>query len=232
MDEQLLFTQALTHDDVAMRRLVAYVLPVVQARVARVLVRQGSRSTRDVRQDVEDIVQDVLMALFDEDARILRMWEPTRGMSLKSFCGLIAERETASILRSGRRSPWKESATQLESLERELDHVRPIDLAVVTKQLLDLVYQRVQASLSVRGFELFQRLIVDEEAIESICQSTGMTPDAVYAWKSRLAKVVRKIATEVAQSAPRLSAAEEASSSAVASSVHLPSKSLRDESSQ
>jgi DNA-directed RNA polymerase specialized sigma24 family protein len=232
VDEPTLLREALSGDGPATRRLVSFLLPAVQARVARVLVRQPSRAARDVRQHVEDIAQDVFVALFEQDARVLRMWEPSRGLSLRSFCALVAERETLTILRSGRRNPWKESATELESLELELEHVRPFDLAFATRELLDLVNQRLQMSLSTRGLELFERLILDEESVDSVCTSTGMSPDAVYAWKSRLGKIARKIASEAAQSDPRLVAASETSSSVHVGAIGLHPRPPHDENAQ
>jgi RNA polymerase sigma-70 factor (ECF subfamily) len=69
------------------------------------------------------------------------------------------------------------------------------------------VVARLQEALSCRGLELFHRLIVEEETVESVCASTGMTADAVYAWKSRIGKVVRRLAAEIASSEPRVAGA-------------------------
>src|SRR5687768_1618744 len=80
--------------------------------VARGLARRMVKARgRDLRQEVEDLTQEVFVALFADDARALRLWDPARGASLANFVGLLAEREVASILRSGRRSPWTEDPT-------------------------------------------------------------------------------------------------------------------------
>jgi len=39
--------------------------------------------------------------------------------------------------------------------------------------------------------------MVNEEPIRQVCETTGMTPDAVYAWRSRLAKLARQLAREM-----------------------------------
>ncbi len=178
-------------------------MPVVQVRVARILVRRRGASGRDVRQEVADLAQDVFMALFADDGRVLRAWDPARGLSLASWCGLVAERETASILRSGRRSPWTEAATELDELEEALGGVQDIEVQVSSREQLGRLVDRLREALSPRGLELFHRLIVEEETVESVCLSTGMSSDAVYAWKSRIAKVVRKLAADLAASEPR-----------------------------
>lgn len=207
--ERKLLDRALAGDAAARRELVTTLLPVVQVRVARVLARRRTRSNRDVRQEVADLVQEVFAALFENDGHALRAWDPSRGLSLASFCGFIAEREAASILRSGRRSPWTEDATPSEDLERDLGATTNAELGAVSREYLERLMDRLREELSPRGLEMFQRLVIDEETVESVCTSTGMTPDAVYAWRSRLGKVARRIGAEIAGSEPVLRAASE-----------------------
>ncbi len=205
-DERRLLERALGGDATAARGLVALVLPIVQARVARVLARRRARSARDVRQEVADLTQEVFASLFEHDGRILRAWDPARGLSLASFCGLVAEREAASILRSGRRSPWTEDATPAEDLERDAGHGGDVELGVASREQLERLTERLREELSPLGLEMFQRLVVDEEAIDVVCAATGMKADAVYAWRSRIGKLARRIARELTASEPNISA--------------------------
>ncbi|MBS2014261.1 MAG: sigma-70 family RNA polymerase sigma factor [Deltaproteobacteria bacterium] len=204
MDERALLDRALSGDLAATRELVRGLVPIVQARVARTLVRRRGGSGRDVRQEVEDLAQEVFVALFADDGKVLRAWDPARGLSLASFCGLVAEREAASILRSGRRSPWKEAATDLDDLERELDPAKGAEVAVSSREQLAKIVDRLRENLSPRGLELFDRLVVNDESVESVCTSTGMTADAVYAWRSRILKLVKKLARELSPSEPSI----------------------------
>lgn len=208
-DERSLLERSLAGDSSATRALVRLLLPVVQVRVARVLSRRRGRSGRDVRQEVEDLSQEVFAALFERDARVLRAWDPSRGLSLASFCGLIAEREAASILRSGRRSPWTEDATEEDDLERGVGAHADTELRVASREQLDRLVDKLREALSPRGLEMFQRLVVDEEPVESVAASTGMTADAIYAWRSRLGKLVRRLAAELTSSEPKARAASE-----------------------
>lgn len=187
---------------------MVFVLPVVQARIARSLTRRRTRGGRDVRQEVEDLAQEVFAALFEDDGRVLRAWDPARGLGLASFCGLIAEREVASILRSGRRSPWAADPTEQAELEKDLAPEPDFEARLATREQLELLVDRVREALSPLGLEMFERLIVKEEAVESVCEATGMKPDAVYAWKSRLGKLVRKIAREISISDPNISVSD------------------------
>ena len=213
-DDRVLLDRALAGEAAATRALVAAVVPVVQARVARVLSRRRGGSGRDVRQEVEDLAQEVFAALFEQDARILRAWDPSRGLTLAGFCGLVAEREAASILRSGRRSPWTEDATASEDLEQNVGTAAGVELHVASREQLDRLIERLREELSPLGLEMFQRLVVEEESVESVCQTMKMKADAVYAWRSRLGKLARKIALELAASDPRVPAGEKAVSGA------------------
>jgi len=154
------------------------------------------------------MTQDVFVALFDDSGKVLRSWEPGRGLSLANFIGLVAERQVTAILRSGRRSPWTEDPTLAEEMERPSDHALGPEARVASQQLLAVLLDRVRAALSPKGLDLFERLLVREESVETVCAATGMSQDAVYAWRSRLGKLVRAfLAEEVSDSVggPQLS---------------------------
>jgi RNA polymerase sigma-70 factor (ECF subfamily) len=168
--------------------------------VARAVVRSGTarRQGRDLRQEVEDLVQEVFVALFADDARALRAWDPTRGMSLVNFVGLVAEHQIASLLRSGRRNPWTEEPTVSDALDRSLGAVDAEDERVHSRELLVRVLDRLRAELSPRGMVVFQLLIIEDRGADEVAAQVGMTVDAVYAWRSRFGKLVRRLADEMA----------------------------------
>jgi RNA polymerase sigma-70 factor (ECF subfamily) len=187
---------ALEGDTAAVHWLIALLSPVIQARVARALLRRafGGRSTR---QEVEDMTQEVFVALFVDGGKVLRSWEPGRGMSLTSFVGLVAERQVAAILRSGRRSPWTEDPTLGEELECRSDDAVGPEARMASQQLVDAVLDRLRTTLSPKALDLWERLYVREESVETVCAATGMSHDALYAWRSRLGKLVRSFVAEV-----------------------------------
>lgn len=178
------------------KELVSDWIPVVQVRVARALHRRGEVA-RDARQEVEDITQEVFAVLFADDARVLRSWDPSRGLSLRNFIGLVAERHAGAILKSSRRSPWTESPSDLFELDVHLGEDEGPALALESKDFLETLFDLVRETLTPKGLELFERLIVREESIEDVCASTGMTVEALYAWRSRLIKVTRALGTEL-----------------------------------
>ncbi len=194
---------ALSGDPKAVRALVDDLTPVIQARVARGLMRRsGSSGGRDVRQELKDIAQEVFVTLFANQGRVLRSWSPEKGLSLRNFVGLVAERQTSSILRSGKRSPWTEDPTDALGLDRAGGVDQQTEQRVISRDLLSVVLDRLRTELSPKGLHLFELLMIEQRPVPEVCELAGMKTDAVYAWRSRLARRVRAIAKEVSESAP------------------------------
>lgn len=193
-----LVTSALDGDDAAIRALVADLTPVIQARAGRALLRRRALARGgDVRQQLDDVVQDVFVELFRDDGKALRAWDPARGMGLRGFVGLIAEQRVAAILRSRRKNPWTEDlSVDAEGHEEPRGHDDP-ELDLASRQAIQQLFDLVRAELTPLGRDLFQRLILDEEPIASVCAATGMSTSAVQAWSSRLKRLVQKLAAEI-----------------------------------
>jgi RNA polymerase sigma-70 factor (ECF subfamily) len=199
-----LVRRAIAREPDAVRSLVMVLRPTIEARVVRGLIR-STRSGRSARQEVEDLVQEVFLALFDNDARALRAWDPARA-PLGAFVTVVAEHEVASIMRSGRRRPYRDEEDGGLDVD---EYTAPVgtESIVESQELLDALLERLRAELSPKGLELFTMLLVDEVPVEEVCARTSMTRDAVYAWKSRLGKLVRKLAAELTESSRKIAAA-------------------------
>lgn len=188
------YKAALAGDRDAMRALVEALAPIVEARVARSLRRRrGVARGRDVRQDVADLVGEVFVALFENEARVLRTWDEERGLSLANFVGLVAEREVASIMRSGRRCPWTEDPTEIEQIDLAEPAPSP-ESEVESRDMLEHILDELRIATSPKGYWLFELLFVRDRSVAEVAEETGMSHDALYAWRSRLTKLVRKIA--------------------------------------
>lgn len=195
------FEASLKKDVAARRRFIEAIVPVVQARVARVLARTRPANGVAARQELHDLMQEVFVALYEDDARVLRAWDAARGLSLLNFVGLIAERQTVSLLRSGKRSPFRDTPSELEELDRALEPEVQLEPSVISRDMLLQLVERLRESLSVRGLDLFYRLFVDSETVEEISADTGMSADAIYAWRSRLGKLIRVLAADLSAGA-------------------------------
>ncbi|HVR98056.1 MAG TPA: hypothetical protein VMW27_15670 [Thermoanaerobaculia bacterium] len=191
--------QALAGNEPALNRLVQTLTPVIQSRVARGLLlrRTGTAAGRNVRQEVEDFTQEIFLVLFADDGKVLRSWQPERGLSLANFVGLVAERQTASILRSGRRSPWKEDPTLVEDMDLSAPAPESDpEETTASREQLKLLLHRLTGELSPLGRHLFDLLFLRELPFEEVTRRTGMSPDAVYAWRSRLRRLARRLLDE------------------------------------
>lgn len=203
-DEQEGLRRALSGDEAARNRLALALLPVIQARVARSLLRWRlpAGRGRSVRQEVEDLSQDVLLLLFADGGKVLRTWQPERGLALSQFVGLVAERRTVSSLRSGRRSPWKEDPTLPEELDREAPDRGPEEV-VASREELRFVLRRLAEELTPLGRQLFDLLFLQELPLPEIVARTALSADAVYAWRSRLRKLARQLLAEGSEKGPQ-----------------------------
>jgi RNA polymerase sigma-70 factor (ECF subfamily) len=201
-----LIQQTLAGQREAARTLLSALYPVVQARVARALWRTRRASDRNVQQEVEDMTQDVFRALFDDGGRALRAWDPGRGLSLPNFAGLLAERHTSAVLRSDRRNPWTEEPTEEPIIDRTLDCYQgdagSPERVVRSRELLEVLLDRLRVALSPLGLQMFQLLYVEERSVEEVAATTAMSADAVYAWRSRLRKAVAVLAAELSTPPP------------------------------
>lgn len=208
-----LLEDALAGEDRAVRDLVETLTPVIQARVARTLLARGQRRARAL---LEDLVQEIFLTLLEDDGRVLRSWEPERGMSLENFVGLVATRRTVSYLRSGRRVGWRENPT-LDDEDAD-GPVGPVPVTddpgpeerVESRDTLRRLLDRMREDLSPQGWQLFDLLYVRERSVERVCAETGLSADAVYAWRSRLRRHARRVLDRMSETAgsPRIQTGE------------------------
>ena len=191
--DRALVERALTGAPAAVRDLIAAITPVVRARVARILMRRAAAARgRDVVQELDDLSQDVFVALFERQGRILKSWDPDAGLSLANFVGLVAERRTTSALRSRRQSPWTEDPTAPADLGSAVG-TGGFEQAVGQRSLLQALLDRLRSELSPKGLMMFEMMMIEQRPVADICAATGMSSGAVYAWRSRLAKQARAL---------------------------------------
>jgi RNA polymerase sigma-70 factor (ECF subfamily) len=185
------------HDE---RLLIDALTKVIKSRVLRAVRRRHvyRSQRRAIAQELEELTQEVLLVMFADDARALRAWDPARGLTFPGFAGLIAEREIADILQSNRRRPWSELSTvDIATLSGD-EPACAIDLeaAVAARQHLQQLGQRLQTELSPRAARLFVLIFVEQRSVDTIMSETGMSAEAIYAWRSRLTKTLRRMADE------------------------------------
>lgn len=192
-DERLI-ERALARDVEAERALVQRLTPSIQRAISATLTRRGRRR----RADVLDLTQEVFRVLLEEDGRVLRDWAPERGASLEGFVGLVAERFVIGWARSGRRSGHREDPAATSDLSALNTPVPSPESALARRQRLAMVLVAVRQRSTDKGFAMFVRLFVEERSVSWFAEHEGMNEAAVYAWRSRLKRLARKVDAEIA----------------------------------
>ena len=193
-----LVERAAAGDAGAARRLVVSLQPVVLNRVSRVAGRsRGSGGARG--EQVEDLAQEVFAFLFGDGARALRAWDGGRGLSFLNFVGLLAERRAISIVRQvgGGGIRTLEDPLDEELLDRQPEPGPGPEPSALSREVLALLLDRLRLAVSPLGMHLFELLYVEERAVEEVVATCQMSSDAVYAWRSRLRKLVTRLAAEI-----------------------------------
>lgn len=174
--------------------------PAIRYRISKVLARSARGRTLPVA--VDDIAQQVLLVLFADQGKTLRSWDPVRRLSLVQFVGLIAERQALVIARSKRASPFTEDPMEHVSLEPHLTPVRDPESQLAARELFDEIAERMRMDLSPYAMQMFSLLFLEDKSVEQISAELTMTPDAVYAWRSRLVRQARTFASEILSEQP------------------------------
>lgn len=179
---------ALRGESGARRGLASRLLESIHREVSVTLSR-WSRTPRGSADKARDLTQDVLVTLFENDARELRRWDPDRGRTLDSFVRLVARRRCARILDRELRRHGEATTEQVvlgdDSLVERLRH----------RDALRDVLRSLYAQMSARDVELFECLYVRDLDPDEVAQQLKMSRGAVNAWAYRMRKQARKLAS-------------------------------------
>jgi RNA polymerase sigma factor (sigma-70 family) len=199
VDEPLeLVRRALRGDTKSVRALVQRLTPVFQARAVRALLRSGrGLLPRDVRQEVEDMVQTLFIIFFANDGKLFFDWDPARGKTFDGYVALVADCRLASVLRTRRGRVWPDDPTEVEVLENSTEIQLGPEPVVHSREELELIMRRFKEVATERGHELFVLLYVEERSAEEVSAITGLSVENVHQHKSRLGKLARRIAHDV-----------------------------------
>ena len=195
-EDAALLKLALAGDRGARRTLADRLIDPIQREVAIALTRAAAGTGQDARQEVRDLVQDVLLTLFEHGARELERWDPARGRNLESFVRLIARRRVARVLSQRRGNPWA-----LVLVDTELGDSEENDTALLSRleqrNQLETLLLALQARMDDRDHELFELLFVEERDPIEVAELVGISRGAVNAWGYRMRKLARALASRL-----------------------------------
>ncbi len=172
--------------------LVYELLTSIKAEVAHGLLRRAQLHRRDPRQEVDDFSHEILLFLLAENGRVLRLWDPVRGLSLERFVRMISRQRVSRILRGHRSNPWNDEPMNQWALEPLLEHDTSYRILELRQELRALL-EHVRGHLSERGVQMFRRIYVEQRSIAEVATEFKMTRQAVDAWNTRTRNLVRRL---------------------------------------
>ncbi|MBL8955129.1 MAG: sigma-70 family RNA polymerase sigma factor [Myxococcaceae bacterium] len=175
-----LITDALRGNRTAQARLVRLLTPVIRQRA--------------VDGHADDLVQDVLELLFRNEGHALSAWNPQRGLSLESYVAVLAMRVAAAKRRSGRKGGWREQPTEAGALIDAAGTCPVSARRPYARDVLSKLFDALKRELNPRAQALFVQLFVEGESVTEVSDATGLSPCAVYAWRSRLRRTANEVA--------------------------------------
>ena len=143
------------------------------------------------------MVRFVFAALFANRGKGLMAWDPARGLGFLSFIGFLAEREIGMLMRTKKRNPWTEDPTLDDALISLTGPAESHEARVESRDLLRRMGERLCERLSPQGRHYFQLLFVESRPVKVVAEETGTSTDALYAWRSRLGKLLRQLHHEL-----------------------------------
>jgi RNA polymerase sigma-70 factor (ECF subfamily) len=67
---------------------------------------------------------------------------------------------------------------------------------------LSLLLDRMRENLTPLGYRLFELLFEQEMSVPETMEASGLSADAVYAWRSRLRRVAQQLLVELSGKPP------------------------------
>lgn len=190
-------TQALDGAADLRRELAGWLLPIVDREARITLQPIALKYRRDLREVVDDCVNDVMLDLFVKGGKVLRTWDSTLGMGLSGFVALIVRRTIYRRFKNFRRNPWSSIPADVETLQALIDDgitARPSLLADVEYRLqLDDVLSTLYSKLNDRDWRFFTKLFIEQRPPAEVGVDEQITENAVHQWRSRFQARVRKL---------------------------------------
>jgi RNA polymerase sigma factor (sigma-70 family) len=159
---------------------------LIMSCVVKALRRYGALFSRD---DLDDLVGEVWLALLRDDMRKLRQYDAARGFRIASFLGLVATNATIDHLRARQAdaTPLDEVIEDYASLRAEA----PRDM-VEARQEAELA-RAALAQLSGEERAFVVDCFRDERPPEELARALGVTTNTVYSRKFKIREKLQKI---------------------------------------
>ncbi|MCA9546712.1 MAG: sigma-70 family RNA polymerase sigma factor, partial [Myxococcales bacterium] len=183
--DELLIRKALNGHGGALRALTQRVLPVVRSRAAAYLRRRGGRLGA---QDVDDLTQEIWLSLLEQDGRLLRAYDHSRGKSLEGYVGMVCRRELWRRNRAhlAERRGGGVDAAPIEDAQHEAAATPDPEQATIGRDLLEGLSAFLMAELPERGQLVLKLIYEDHLGPADAAELMGVNTQVVYNWQHKI----------------------------------------------
>ena len=186
-DAHRLVRRAISGDRAAGRTLLRRLTPVIRARLLSLCgVRAG-------KVPVDDLVQDVWVALLENRGRLLLAYDPSRGASFDGYVGGVTTRVACNLRRvacAAKRGGASLTLVIDESSEPACSGPSPVDRAE-NRELVATLTEHLLKELPVRGQLVLAHLFGDGRSPQQTAHAMGVNVQVVYNWQHRIRKLAR-----------------------------------------
>jgi RNA polymerase sigma factor (sigma-70 family) len=184
--EAELVIRVLDQEPAAWSELVRRYRPVILRCIGGVL----RRSPLYAPTDVEEVHADLMMSLWRDDMRKLRLHDPRRGARLGSWLGLLAKNAAHDFLRANAKRRMTDPVEDVGDLG--CDRASPLDEVLRDEHRARVV--GMLDSASERDRELFALIITRGLSVDELSKTMGISPKTVY---TTTHKLLHRLATRV-----------------------------------
>jgi RNA polymerase sigma factor (sigma-70 family) len=178
--------RALAGDKVAQAELVRILRPVFEKQAAYTVWR-----LRGNAEDVKQLVGDIFVALYANEAAALRRFDAQRGVPPEAYFRQFAQFQCRTYQRTRLRQSRHEQLTDPVDLppppDDEAVHEHPLEQAH-RKEVLG----QLRSALDPTSFDLLERRYLQKQAVPEICAHFAITETTFYQRVHRLVKKLKE----------------------------------------
>jgi len=161
---------------------------VIEARVRQILRRGRAWVPED---DVQDMVSEIWLSLFEDDMRSLRRFDPERQIKVATWIGLLARNKTIDKLRT---SHTGRTVSMDDDAGREPACSKPLPADEVERSERRALAVKAMEQLSHEERRFMEAWYVDDRPPEELADEFGIAIGTVY---SRRFKIQAKLARAI-----------------------------------